>query len=90
MALTTPLLSDSEEWGHEGSDLGLSEEDELASTCSDEIGSVDIVSGHIGDEDHQDGICSDKDSDTLEKEDEEDEIMLCPELQNIKGMTYCQ
>jgi hypothetical protein len=60
MALTTPLLSDSEEWCHEGSDLGLSEEDELASTRSDEIGSVDIVSGHSGDEDLQDGICSDK------------------------------
>jgi len=85
MSLTTALWSDEEEWGHEGSDLGSSDEDELAST---ENRSVDAISSCIGDEVHADGAHSDEDSDAFDEEDEEDEIILSPELQSIKGMTH--
>ena len=77
--------SDEEEWGHEGSDLGSSDEDELSST---ENRSVDAISSCIGDEVHEDGAHSDEDSDGFGEEDEEDEIILSPELQSIKGMTH--
>jgi hypothetical protein len=88
MSFTTALWSDEEEWGLEGSDLGSSDEDELASTHGGKNRPVDAFSSCIGDEVHVDGAHSDEDSDAFDEEDEEDEIILSPELQSIKGMTH--
>jgi hypothetical protein len=90
MPLTTALWSDEEEWNQVGSDLDLSDEDELASTHEGENRSADVDS-RVVDEDHVDGVLGDEDSDAFHEEDEEEkEYILSPELQSIKGTTNCR